>query len=306
MFGSPKNYIGAIKSLPVQSEQVEITGQVSDISKFKSDWNSSENIELTESSDDALNLSLELGDSMKLIDKNTHNKVFESKNNPEIKSAIHKITRWYRFLDLDNSDPLSNIADGLSFELLLHNASKQFIDEGGNAQIVTATYSTKENNKLGISPKIYVRDSTRDYFFYLFYLDEDYSITCHEEESVFRGDTDGDGVTDIDEKLGKKTDHRNRDDFNEAEVTFVKSDFEGEKGLEIDLWKDVKGIAPSEKNKASTVYLKLLVTSSELDYFQFIQGGLNTTRSDSISEPKNRIPDDWATFKIELNVTSEI
>ncbi|MDG2449500.1 MAG: hypothetical protein P8M34_07670, partial [Saprospiraceae bacterium] len=134
----------------------------------------------------------------------------------------------------------------------------------------------------------------------------DYSVTCPEEETLFRGDFDGDGVTDMDEKSGNHaTDHRAANSFNEAERISTPDDFKHEKGIEQALWKDVKGIALSEGKSSSTTYLKLIVTSQELDYFQFIQGGLGIHRSDSTKPASTFMADDWSTFMIELNVNKE-
>ncbi|MEE9374261.1 MAG: caspase family protein [Saprospiraceae bacterium] len=303
LFGATRIYIGAIRSLPVKKEFVLISGNDNEVNQYINNWSSFENIELTQTENGIKNIELKVEGEIKTLKNDVGDKVFASQDQDEIATAILQMTRWHRFLELDNTDPLSIIAEGLSFELFLHNPTRISVEHFGNTQVVNASFKQHKNEKLGISPKIFIKDGSRNYFFYLFYMDKDYSITCHEEETIFRGDFDGDGVTDMDEKTGTKiTDHLKADDYNKAEVTFTHLDFQNEKGLELDLWKDVKGIAPAERERTSISYLKLIVTSQELDYFQFIQGGIGTKRSDSNPKDSAKLPDDWATFKIELRV----
>ncbi len=305
-FSSTTLYIGAIKSLQVEKEHVTISGNEAEVTQFLNNWSSIENIELTESNDLKTNLSLEINDTFCLYDENRKEQIFVTSNQEEIGTAIHQATQWYRFLDLHNPDPLSNISDGFTIELVFQNATKTSVEYHGNAQVIQVSSKNEKNEKLGIQPKVYIKNGRRDYFFYLFYMDEDYSVTCPEEETLFRGDFDGDGVTDMDEKSGNHaTDHRAANSFNEAERISTPDDFKHEKGIEQALWKDVKGIALSEGKSSSTTYLKLIVTSQELDYFQFIQGGLGIHRSDSTKPASTFMADDWSTLMIELNVNKE-
>ena len=310
LFGRTPFYKGQIKSLPVKQETISIQGNEAEFQSFNSKWRSAENILVSTNGDDEDRISVSIGNGQYDINDLVIGKtVFKAGEILPVSDSIHKMVRWYRFLELQNNDPLSRILNQIDFKLHLENPSSSTFTQDGFTEIVKAKLKHNKGEKLGIMPKVYIKDNSRDYFMYLFYLDEDYSITCPEEEMIFRGDGDGDGVSDIDEKYGAdgvantgdETDATNSSSLNKDQISFVQKDFEG-KGLEINLWKQSKGLIPDSTEKELNVFFKLVVTSESLDYFQFIQDGLGTFRSGNDRQPTLNVPNDWACININLKL----
>lgn len=79
-----------------------------------------------------------------------------------------------------------------------------------------------------------------------------------------------------------------------GEVIYRPSEHDDKSNVEIPLWKKTLGWGPAKDNAEDTCHFKLLVTTEQLDYQQFLQSGLGTHRGDILGEPTpEKVFDDW-------------
>ncbi len=310
------NYRGIFHSLPVNNETVFLSGQAQQIDEFIRNWNSDKNISLSTDQVDSRHLELQITDNYKLIDLNTQQTVLESTDIADINQTIEKIIHWYRFLELRNTDQHSKIQQGMGFYIEVLDANndlKSFKGQDINEIVLHANASNSRDGAFGIMPKVTIQQINQDLFFYLFYLKPDYAIECPEEEIIFDGDSDGDGVTDKDEMVGPdgqavsgdETNPNDPEDFHASQITLApRQDVlpDDIRTLELNLWKEYKGLGPAP-NESLNCHFKLLVTSEELDYFQFIQTGIGKTRSGQTErEVSAKLSDEWAVFNLNVKI----
>lgn len=311
------NYRGIFKSLPVKAQTVYISGEDQKVSAFISSWNSDKNISFSKDNIDAQHLELNINDDYKLVDLNKQQTIFESSNPGDIVHTIEKAMHWYRFLELRNSDAHTSLSDGIDFhvEVLDANNKHTFYRAQGSEVILQATAQNSRDGAFGILPKVTINKINQDLFFYLFYLKPDYAVECPEEETIFDGDADGDGVTDKDEMVGPdgiinthdETDPNDPTDFHVSQISLTPRHENADiKTLDLNLWKEFKGLGPAPNEKSLDCHFKLLVTTEELDYFQFIQSGIGKKRSGpKENKPFKKFSNEWAAFNLNIKIEKE-
>ena len=320
LFSEDINYRGIFHSFPVKNETVYLTGDMQQVDEFICDWDCDKNIVLSKNQLDSRHLELQIDNEFSLVDLNKQETILVTNDNADIKTSIEKIIHWYRFLELRNTDKASIIQHGIDFHIDVldaKNVHHSYKNQANSEIKLLANDANSRDGAFGIMPKVSIQKINQDLFFYLFYLKPDYAIECPEEEIIFDGDSDGDGVTDRDEMVGPdgkietddETNTNDPKDFHASQITLAPRDEglpEDIKTLELNLWKEYKGLGPAPNESSINCHFKLLVTSEELDYFQFIQTGIGKTRSDSNKrKPSTKLSDEWAVFNLNVKIEKE-
>lgn len=316
LFDQDADYRAIMHSIPLPIEHVYVAGVNEEENRFMEGWHSEKNIKITNDSAFIHNLKIEYTHLYELHDIIQNKIIFKSSDKADFTSAIKKAVNWYRFLALHNSNPNSKLGQEIKFSLEVLDLENKHKTLSGNKIILQANDRNSQNESFGFMPKVRIQKINQDLYFYLFYLSPDYAIECPEEETLFDGDTDGDGVTDIDELHGVdgilntngETNPSDPTDFNESQITLLPRNTNADtRTLDINLWKEYKGLGPAPNEHNLDCHFKLIVTTEELDYFQFIQSGISKTRSHSTNRipPSTKISDEWAVFDIHLKIELE-
>ncbi len=187
-----------------------------------------------------------------------------------VMDALDKIVVWRRFIELENKNHSSRVKDMVRYELHEINeegAIKKHSEE--NVRIFASSQSLA-NRIPAFRPVVHVNNIQQPLYFYLFFIAFDYSISCPGGEIIYRPD-----------------------------------EYEDRANLEIPLWKKTLGWGPAKDNVEDTCHFKLLVTTEQLDFQQFLQSGLGTHR-DILGEPTpEKVFDDWAAFDIAVTMVRQ-
>ena len=272
------DYRATLKHLPAPPEIVLLTGLSEGISLLKNHWNSSRSVQATE--DDNSDYSIKVIANEKGFEVHDHiqNKIaFQSDSTDDASAGIiikvlDRIVKWRRFIELENNDRASTIGDGLEFELevleMTGSGSKSTMFNSNEIQL-SGNSSNTRNRAFGINPKIKVLNSDRNLFFYCFYIDEQYAIKSPEGERVFRPEE--------------------RPDVEVYEQT---------------MWSEIQGFGPEPHETSASAWIKILVTTDELNYEKFLQEGLGASRA-SFNAWGGTLSDDWTTFTTRITVMWE-
>jgi hypothetical protein len=269
------DYRAAIKHLPLPPEVVMLTGNNDGIALLKSKWDSSKGIISTEEkkSDYSIKVTSTAG-GFEIFDCLQNKIAFQTEGTDETSAgialrALEKIVKWRRFIELENKDRASTIADGLEFNLeileVTPNGPKS-IKYNSDEIKLNGNASNTMNRAFGINPKIKVLKSERDLYFYCFYIDEQYAIKSPEGERVFRPSE--------------------RPNVAVYEQT---------------MWSEIQGFGPEPHEASATAWIKILVTTAELNYDKFLQEGLGTSRA-TFNAWGATLSDDWTTFMTKVTV----
>lgn len=310
------DYRGIMRNFPLPKEFIFIQGESQAESDFIQKWESDKNIALSTDESLSQNLKIVIADRYQLIDLNRDETITNTTDLHEFIDSIDKVVKWYRFLALRNPNPKSVIEQGMELSVEVRDAEDNHLVCTESSLVLKANAKNSRDGAFGFMPKIKIQKINQDLFFYLFYLKPDYAIVCPEEETLFDGDSDGDGVTDRDERIGPdaisdsgdETNPNDPTDFHESQITLMPRNASQDlQTLDLNLWKEFKGLGPNENESVLECHFKLLVTSEELDYFQFIQTGLGKRRSngnaDTVSTSK--FSEEWAVFDFHLRIERE-
>jgi len=187
-----------------------------------------------------------------------------------VMDALDKIVDWRRFIELENKNRSSRVSDMFRYEL--HEINEEGSIKKHNAPNVRifATSESMANRIPAFRPVVHVSNIQQPLYFYLFFVAFDYSVSCPGGEIVYRP-----------------------------------SEHEDKSNVEIPLWKKTLGWGPAKDNPEDTCHFKLLVTTEQLDYQQFLQSGLGTHR-DILGEPTpEKVFDDWAALDIAVTMVRQ-
>ncbi|MEL6987360.1 MAG: hypothetical protein AAGK97_05970, partial [Bacteroidota bacterium] len=183
--------------------------------------------------------------------------------------AIIRIIKWYRFLELENLNNSSALTEKIDLKLVVHETTGNTNEYLESKIELLATGANSMNGKLGFMPKAILKHVKQDLFLYLFYLRENYAIECPDDEIKF-------SIKENTEELP-----------------------------EIFLWKEIRGFGPESEQLSVTSHFKLLITTEQLDFFQFLQNGLGVTRSELSTWNPGKISNDWAVRNIKVSIKKE-
>ncbi|RLD21627.1 MAG: hypothetical protein DRI69_03545 [Bacteroidetes bacterium] len=275
IISDPPDYRATLKHLPAPPEIVLLTGESEGVSLLQNHWDSSKSIVATE--DDCSDYSIQVTATADGFGVHDHiqNKLayktesIDASSAGIIVKALGRIVKWRRFIALENKDRASTIGDGLEFELevmeMTGGGPKSTIYESDEIQLIGNSSNTM-NRAFGINPKIKVLNSERNLFFYCFYIDEQYAIKSPEGERVFRPEE--------------------RPNVEVYEQT---------------MWSEIQGFGPEPHEKSASAWIKILVTTEELNYEKFLQEGLGASRA-TFNAWGATLSDDWTTFTTRITV----
>lgn len=272
------DYRATIQHLPAPPETVLLTGGSKGMSLLKDHWDSSKSIFATE--DDCADYSIQVTTTDTGFEVHDHleNKMvyrtdsIDASSARIIVNALGRIVKWRRFIELENKDRASTIDEGLEFELEVLEVTPsgpKSTNYTSNEIKLIGNASNTMNRSFGINPKIKVIDSNRNLYFYCFYIDEQYAIKSPEGERVFRPEE--------------------RPDVAIYEQT---------------MWSEIQGFGPESHEASASAWIKVLVTTDELNYEKFLQEGLGASRA-TFNAWGSTLSDDWTTFSTRITVMWE-
>ena len=261
------HYKGVIKSFPIPPESVYLYGTDSSMNAVMENAPENHYFNFVKASSAEHFLEVEVDQSFKVKDLRKDKIVHETSDPEELYTVLHRIIKWYRFLNLENKN--SKIKNKVDFLLNVHDTKGQVHTHNTKEVKLYASAENSMGGKFGFSPKAKLHDAGQNLHFYLMYLRENYAIECPDEE-----------------------------------VNFLTSEHE-DSTLELPLWKEIKGFGPSQDQNAVTSNFKLVVTTEPLDFFQFLQTGLGATRSELSSWNPSKISNDWAVYDIAVTICKQ-
>lgn len=279
------SYWGTLRHLPAPPAFVWVHGDDDGVALLKTHWDASKNIRHVDARDDPRTPTLEV----EARDRTYHIRALaperliattegeaDAYTAPAAESVVRdlgKIVRWRRTVELAN--PKSRIADWATFELEVYeyrNGQRQATPETYTGTEIKLYLSEDNADEEGgtffidYHPFVRVHHDAQDLYFYLLFLNSDYSIGAVDEEKKYlKGESDA--------RISLSS---NEDGF----------------GLRPDVTED-------------EAIFKLLVTTEELDYEQLFQPPLELLRLDRV-ERRTRTParlfEEWAaqTMRVTL------
>jgi pimeloyl-ACP methyl ester carboxylesterase len=188
-----------------------------------------------------------------------------------VMDALDKVVDWRRFIELQNQNQASRVKEMVKYELHEINEEGGIKKHTAPAVRIFATSESMSNRIPAFRPVVHVSNIQQPLYFYLFFVAFDYSISCPGGEIIYRP-----------------------------------SEHEDKANVEIPLWKKTLGWGPAKDNAEDTCHFKLLVTTEQLDYQQFLQSGLGAHRGDILGEPTpEKVFDDWAAWDIAVTMVRQ-
>ena len=190
-----------------------------------------------------------------------------------VKAANH-ITRWRRKRDLQNSNRSSGLAGRIElwFSVLDENGDVvktkdgEEFHTGSELHFKMSDYQAYDGCKLDFQPHARFNRLDQKLFFYLYFINNDYSVLCPEGQKPYRPNETKDNPVN----LALWTDH-----------------------IE---W----GLDPHEET--AEAWFKILVTTEPFDYEQLLQAQFSITRGGLGRPPKKKMSDDWWTVTTHIKV----
>ncbi len=269
-------YRAAIRHMPTAPDLAQLTGDAALVQAILSNEKiKPRNIAWAQSGErESIEVKLEsAGITVTDLDKNKRAFVTDGSTPDHITTvmdALDKIVEWRRFIELNNKNHSSRVKDMVQYEIYEDNEAGVIKKHSTPSVRIFASSESIANRIPSFMPVVHVRNIQQPLYFYLFFIAFDYSISCPGGEIVYRP-----------------------------------SEHEDRSHVEIPLWKKKLGWGPEKDNVEDTCHFKLLVTTEQLDYQQFLQSGLGTHRN-ILGEPTpEKVFDDWAALDIAVTMVRQ-
>lgn len=273
-------YQGEILFLPAEPIFVWVHGDESGVELIRKNWDSSKNIQMVSSLEEAGNPQLEIEASIGrflLTDRKNGRKVLEESQSDEVAKllvdSVDQIAKWERMITLNNG--ASAIRDWARLELEVEGAGgKKTVYTGNEIKIFASdkNFNNVRGNLLGgFTPKVRITHTDQTLYCYMFHLRTNYSINSYE-----------------------------------GEVTYRTEEHDGQAEVLMPMWKKTKGWGLGPQDDHAVSYFKLIVTTERLDFQYLLQTGIGGNR-DAIDFDWNpmAVEDDWYAHTMKVTLVRE-
>ena len=276
-------YRAQLKHLPAPPEFVYVHGNAENLQRLTDAWLNTRNVKHTDELSDMATLDIQaFDDHYEIYDHQMERRVYSSSNTSDESigatlKALDKIVKWRRFILLENNR--STLLRDIEFEVEITSQDNPDYSETFDANEIKLYANTSNSDTLDgdpgffqVIPKIKVKDDSQrpKLYFYTFFLDENYCIDHPDEVKNYRLDERPEG------------------------------------GYEQVLWNEF-WFGPEPYNSHETCWVKLLVTTRELDHTKFVQEGIEPDRNHRGGRKKRgtKMAEDWLTFTMQITVARD-
>ncbi len=273
----PKQYLAALKHLPNPPHIAKLTGDAQLVSSFQNNKDLKPKHVAWAEPDDKPSLDVKIESSgITIMDLDRGQKAFNTNGTSTddmktVRDALDKIVVWRRFIELANKSRSQQVRGMVRYELEEYDRQGDLKKTHTEEDIrIYASSKDLEDAVISFIPVLNVQNVKQNLYIYSFFVGYDYSIECPEGENVYR-------------------------DYEHTDLSNVR----------INLWKSKLGWGPAPGNSEDTCHFKLLVTTEALDFQQFLQSGLEQTRTILKTPKPDKVFGDWADFNFAVTLVRQ-
>ncbi len=281
-----KSYQAVIHHFPAEPVFVKVSGE--GVDNIQESWSDGKSIYLAKNEEQNADAELEiLGQDEKYVLKDLKtNREFTLTDDLSMKSAefvidsVDHVVTWKRMVDLRNDNQSSKLPPLIDFRMKIEDLDGNITvhDESeislkvNAANAFNASEQGSGDRLMIFHPEVTVKKARQDLYFYLFQLQEDFSITCAEDQKMYE--------------------YKRMKDKDEVVIPLWSEQMRG--------W----GLYPDQNT--SQTHFKLIATTEELDHNQLQQSALAANRkTGTVVIQRAHISNDWWSFDISINMTRE-